>query len=297
VPFGKREVIYIMQNPRPDSIYGRSPLEVLDEVVQVLVYGVQMHNDFFTNNNMPEGVVQLLGATRDQITQFRMNFENQFRYEDTLGIQRKKFYKVPIASQEVKFTPFQLTSKDMEVLQGQEWWTKLVWMCFGVNASEMGYTESVNKAVGEVQERIAKRKALRPLLQVLSYHINTQLMPEFFAKMGGDIPEYSDVPVEFVFEDYDIEEDKKKHDLLEQELRMGIKTRLMAAKELGIDVNELTESMKQEQMMLPQQPGAAQPGVDGSAPDGGAQMTGGDDFNAKLGKLFNDAGADNGTPT
>ena len=36
VPFGKREIIYIIQNPRGDSVYGRSPVEILSDIIMNL---------------------------------------------------------------------------------------------------------------------------------------------------------------------------------------------------------------------------------------------------------------------
>lgn len=243
VPFGKREIIYMMQNPRADSIYGRSPVEVLEETIMNLIYGIDFNLDFYTNNNMPEGVIQLLGANTEQIKQFRENWDNEFKFTDQFGKKRKKFYKVPLSSTEVKFTPFQLTAKEMEVITQQQWFTKILWMSFGVNADEMGFTEDSNKSDGENQIKTFKRKAIRPLLDVISYHINTQLMPEFFTE-DANVPDSGDVPLKFSFDFYDVEEDKRKHDLLAQEILMGVKTPLMVAKELDINIEELEAELK-----------------------------------------------------
>ena len=130
VPFGKREIVYMMSNPRGDSIYGRSPVAVLMNTIMNLIYGIDFNLDFYTNNNMPDGVIQLLGADAGQIKQFRENMENQTKFTDDLGKKRKIFNKAPISSTEVKFTPFQWNSKDMEVMAQQEWFTKILWMCY-----------------------------------------------------------------------------------------------------------------------------------------------------------------------
>jgi len=244
VPFGRREIIYFMQNPRGDSIYGRSGVEILAEIILNLIYGVQFSLDFFTNNNMPEGAIQLIGAQPEHIKQFRENFEQQFKYTDKLGQKRKRFYQFPIYNNEIKFTPFQYKASDIELLAQQQWFTKVLWMCFGVTASEMGFTESVNKATDQSQVKLSKRKALIPLLKVFQYHINTQLMTEFFAK-GRELPDYADIPLEFTFDIYDADEDKQKHDILEQEIKMGVKTPTMAAKELDINVDELEEGKEE----------------------------------------------------
>lgn len=250
VPFGKREIIYIMQNPRGDSVYGRSPIEILETIILNLVYGSELNLDFFTNNNMPDGAIQLLGAQQEHIKQFRENWENNFKYTDGLGNKRKRFFSVPIATTEVKFTPFQLTSKDMEVLEQQSWFGKILWMCFGVTADEMGFVEDSNRAVATEQAKIFKRKAIRPLLDLIAYHINTQLMPEFFAKISAgnsEVPDFADVPLEFCFDTYDIDEDLKKHELWQQQLNMGIKTKEMVAEEAGINIAELKKSTEEQE--------------------------------------------------
>lgn len=269
VPFGKREVVYFMQNPRGDSIYGTSPVMILYSVILNLIYGAEFNLDYYVNSNIPEGIIQLLGASNEQVKQFRQNFEHQFRFKDALGIKRKRFFNFPITSQEAKFTPFQISSKDMEVLEQQKWFTKVLWMAFGVNAEEMGFTEDSNRATGAAQSSVFKRKAIKPLLKLLEYHINSQIITEFFptGSVGIDgfreVVDYGDCPVKFCFDDYDFTEDKNKHDLLEQELRMGVKTPMMAAKDLGINVEELKaekeeEAQKQQEMMQSQQDEAPQ---------------------------------------
>lgn len=250
VPFGTREVVYMMQMPRSDTIYGTSPISRLQETIECLIYGTDSQLDIFTNSNMPEGVIQLLGAQQAQLKQFRENFEKQFRFEDALGNSRKKFHKVPMSTSPVEFTKFTLSAKEMEFIAQQTWFTKILWMCFGVNADEMGFTEDSNRATGDSQIKTFKRKAIRPLLSVLQYHFNGGIMPEFFPELaedGENIPDFGDVPLEFVYKTVDNSETKQELDVFEQKIRMGIMTPEMVAKELGVDVAELQAAKDMEQ--------------------------------------------------
>jgi len=96
VPFGRREIIYIMQNPLSDSVYGRSPIQILADIITTLVYGANYNLDFYMNNNMPEGIISLMGANKDQITAFRERFDAQFREKDPItGFMRKIGFKFP----------------------------------------------------------------------------------------------------------------------------------------------------------------------------------------------------------
>lgn len=240
VPFGKREVVWFQSNTRSDTVYGRSPVEVLGDVLFTLLYGSSYSLDMFIKNNIPAGVIQLIGAQQPQINAFRERFDAEFITKDVFSNNRHNAWKAPIANQEVKFTPFNFTSKEMEVLESQKWYLKIAAAVFGVTQDELGITEDSNKAVSMTQGGVFKRKAVQPILRLMQQRLNTQVMPEF----GYEA-------LEFVFDEYDIDEDMKKHNLLEQEIRMGVKTPEMVAAELGIDVNELKagkEEKRQQQL-------------------------------------------------
>ncbi|MCF7861194.1 phage portal protein [Candidatus Woesearchaeota archaeon] len=237
VPFGKREILFIKMNPRTDSIYGRSPLEILYDQILTLVYGSEYNLDFYLNNNTPNGFLTVKGMGRDQAESYRQRLENQFMSEDDFGNFKKKHFRAPITSHEIVWTPLQMSSKEMQVLEQQKWFSKLVWSCFGVTPEEMGFTEDSNKAVAEHQGEVAKRRAVKPFLSAIEYAINNQLMPEF------GHPEY-----EFKFVDYDLDEDVKKHQLWESQIRMGVRTsNEIRVEELGLDEMDETQLVEGEQ--------------------------------------------------
>jgi SPP1 gp7 family putative phage head morphogenesis protein len=197
-----------------------------------LIYGSEYNLDFYLNNNLPNGLLTLKGASAEQAQMYRSQMQNQFMDDDSFGNFKKKHFKVPITGYEAVFTQMQMSSKEMEVIEQQKWFTKLVWSVFGVNAEEMGFTEDSNKAISETQGKIAKRKAIKPFIKMFEYIINLQLMPEF------GHPEY-----EFKFIEYDLEEEKAKQDLWEQQIRMGVRTaKQIAIQEMGISEQEYAEA-------------------------------------------------------
>lgn len=236
VPFGKREIIYISMNSRSDSVYGRSPLEVLNDTLLTLIYGQQYNLDFYLNGNAPEGIINLQGAEQDIAEVFQQRLSNKFRIKDGFGNERRIGHRYPVyGGPGVDFVPFQLSSRDMQILEQQKWFIKLVWASFGVPPDEMGFVEDSNKAVSQTQASLAKRKALKPILKKIEYAVNTQLMPEL--DPTGVL--------EFAFEDYDLDEDIKLHSLYEAQIRMGIKTAEMVAEEEGIDLVKLKKSKEE----------------------------------------------------
>jgi phage portal protein BeeE len=245
VPFGRREIMYIMSNARSDSIYGRSPLEVIEEVLLTLIYGVQYNSDFYLNGNAPDGLINLVGADQDIAKAFQDQIRSKFRTnDDLLGNSRRIGHTYPVyGGPAANFVPFQLSAKDMEIIEQQKWFTKLVWSAFGVTPDEMGYTEDSNKAVSQTQTGVHKRKALKPLLKKIEYAINSQLMTEL--DPSGKL--------EFAFEDYDLDDELKKATLYKAQIDGGWKTAEMVAEEEGIDLEKLKahkeEKAKQEMEM------------------------------------------------
>jgi hypothetical protein len=237
IPFGKKEIIYIMMNQRGDSIYGRSPLEILYDLILLNVYGAQYNLDFYLNGNTPDGMVLLEAADETTAKVFQERLQNKMRMTDALDNERRVGHVYPVyTGPKADFIPFNLSAKDMDIIEQQKWFTKLIWAAFGVTPDEMGFTEDSNKAVSQTQQGVHKRKALRPMLKKIQYAINTQLMPEL--DPSGKL--------EFVFEDYDLDEDVKKHGLYQLQISMGIKTPEMVAEELGIDVSKLQKSKETE---------------------------------------------------
>lgn len=205
VPFGKKELIYIKSNPASDSIYGTSPIMVLYNIILTLIYGAQNNLDMYISNDLPNGIVSIMNANKDQIQATREYFNQKILQNDEFGNSRKKFFNIPITSTEVKYTPFNLNAKDMQMLEQQKWFQEIVLMCYGVTPDEMGIS-SRNRSTANEQSRIFKRKALRPILNLIEYNLTTKLIWELDPAKE----------VEFKYEDYDIEADFRKSELNEK---------------------------------------------------------------------------------
>jgi HK97 family phage portal protein len=212
VPFGKREVIYLSLNNRTDSVYGRSPVQILYETILLLIYGGRYNLDMYINNNVPQGIISLLGANAEQIKRFRERLDERMLQQDTFDNWRKKNFRIPVVGgkdiADVKFTPWQVPSKELQILEQQQWYQKIVWQTFGVTPDEMGETGDSNRATSNEQARVLKKRAIKPLLQKLAHAWNSQLMPEL-----DDTGKLC-----FKYNDYDVEEDYRINEVYEKKL-------------------------------------------------------------------------------
>jgi phage portal protein BeeE len=240
IPFGRREIVYVMQNPQSDTPYGLSPVGVLADIIMTLVYGANFNLDYYMNNNMPEGIIQLLQADADEIRAFRSRMEKEFRVKDEVtGFMRKVGYKVPITSREVNFVPFQLDPKTMQIIEQQSWFYKLVLAVFGIPPDEMGLTENSNRATGVNQYRVFLRKSARAIMQEIKYKIDNEIIAEW----GQEV--YKNV--EFKWNDYDLDEEIKKYGLYQTKINLGVMSPEMIADKEGIDYFKVQEWQKEKQ--------------------------------------------------
>jgi|TARA_R100000501_G_C2631216_1_gene127156 HK97 family phage portal protein len=171
LPFFKREIVYFNSTPRSNSPYGWSPIESLFMVLESLNNAVRFNKKSFEEYAIPDGALSVIGADKDSLARFIQQWKN-----DVKG----KPHKLVIFNEDMKFTPFHQKNKDMEWLEGQKYYQRLVWAMYGVTPDELGFTETSNRSVGESQSRVFVRRAIKPFLQLLQTKITEDIIAEFY---------------------------------------------------------------------------------------------------------------------
>jgi len=237
VPFGRKEIVWFERNPRTDNIYGRSPVQNLAETIQTLIYAIEHNLEYFNDNEIPKGVLGLDGSDAPEIEAFKEQWVEQQRVKDTDGNWKKKFHTIPVVGKIPQFTRFQLTNAELELLEGQKWWAKLVWACFGVTSVELGYTEDAKGLANQiVQSNVFKKRSINPILRLEEYRHNQEIISEF---------EFDDV--EFKFLMFDVDEETKKAQLYQQQLSGGWKSINEIRLEEGLDEVEWGDKQTPEE--------------------------------------------------
>ena len=239
VPFGRKEIVWFERNGRTDSIYGRSPVQVLADTIQTLIYAIEHNLEYFNENSIPKGVIGLDGSDAEEIEAFQEQWAEQQLKKDSAGNWKKDFHKLPIVGRTPSFTRFQFTNQELELLEGQKWWAKLVWACFGVTSVELGYTEDSKGLANQiVQSNVFKKRSLYPILRLEEYRHNQEIISEF---------EFDDVEFKFIL--FDVEEEMKKAQLYQTQLSAGYVSVNEVRTEEGMEEVEWGEKKSQEEMM------------------------------------------------
>jgi HK97 family phage portal protein len=178
IPFEVEEVLWGIYNPttRRSGFYGYSPVEQVEMTINIMG-GLVEKEVTEIEEGMPSGLITLQGDTWN-----RQNYENFKEYwqENVKGHQLSH----PVAEGDADFVPFNMTYKELQVLDRQQWYAKLVGSVFGVPMSETGLAigETMNRATDVSQRQRYKQKTLQSLLEQLEDLWTYQYLHRFFSE-------------------------------------------------------------------------------------------------------------------
>ena len=214
VPYGKREIVWIEKKVRTDDLYGRSAMEVLAKTVQTLIYAVEHNLEYFSDNSIPPGILGLEGMSTQDMKAFAKQWIESQKKVDDLGNWKKVFHKLAIVNKMPKFERLGFTNQELELIESQKWWSKMVWAAFGMTATELGFTEDAKGSANQiVQTSVAKKRIIYPILRLIEYYVNTQIIPEF----GFE-------GIKYKYKIFDVDEETKKWGLYKLQTESGLKT-------------------------------------------------------------------------
>jgi len=214
VPYGKREIVWFEKKVRTDDLYGRSAMEVLAKTVQTLIYAVEHNLEYFSDNSIPPGVLGLEGMKTGDMKAFAQQWNQSQQKQDSLGNWKKAFHKLAMVNKKPTFERLGFTNQELELIESQKWWSKMVWASFGITATELGFTEDSKGSANQiVQTSVAKKRIIYPILRLIEYYVNTQIVSEF----GYE-------GVRYKYKIFDVDEEKKKYELYKIQTESDIKT-------------------------------------------------------------------------
>jgi hypothetical protein len=218
--FTDRDLAYKIANPRSDIYsfgYGMSELEMLVEVVTSILFAEQYNRNAFTQGAIPQGVISLIGNYDDEMLEA---FKRQWALT-VAGVQNS--HRLPVIAltdgEGFKFTPFNMSSKDMEF---HLWITFLVALASGIyqiDPEEFGFqgykpsgSGSLFQQGGEYKQEQSKDRGLKPLMTFTANFLNSEIIDYI----------YDDMMLEWV--GFDEKSEKERLEAQQMELQMGTKT-------------------------------------------------------------------------
>jgi len=187
-PFDRNELLWSDYNWRSWDVYGKGKVATAMQLVEVVLNMVLINKAEFSQTETPEGLLNLVGAGPDEFAAF----QNYWKAEIKGEMHKTAMLATP---DPIQWLPFRGSRKELQYLDSCKWFTKLIWMLFGLNANEVGDLAEGKGSMGTsgAATRQASvdvwRKTTMPLLSLMEADINRQLIPDLepYKRVGGGL--------------------------------------------------------------------------------------------------------------
>jgi SPP1 gp7 family putative phage head morphogenesis protein len=219
--FNREEICYMMRNQRSMSCYGFAPTQAILDIIKSLHYSTLYNKRFFEETAIPDGVLSILDTAESEMKNFIDMWTREFQAQP---------HKFAVVNKQIDWKPLTALQRELEFLETQNWYYKLVISAFGLTPAELGVTEDLNRATSATQSELSRRKGIRPLLKIIEAYFNEEIIPEFGVE---------GIEFQFIFDDPT--EKNQRLTNYKMELDMNLRTINEVREELGFEPVEWGE--------------------------------------------------------
>lgn len=214
----KPEEIIHFKIPNPSNYYrGKSAVEAAAEAIDLDTMAIEANMKLFKRGLIANFMLSTdKSLTPAQLKQLHSEFRNTYG-----GVSNA--YKVPILGGGLKPENLQMSNKDAQYLEQQEWLRDKIASMFGNNKAVLGITNDVNRANADATILQWKRSTIRAEMKGITDTLNEFLVPRF----GNNLLLGFKDPVE--------DDESDDVDVATKKLNAGIININEAREELGYD--------------------------------------------------------------
>jgi HK97 family phage portal protein len=206
VDFEPNEVVHFRLPNPGNEVYGLSPLESLEIVIETDLYAQDYNRNFFKNHAVPRLHVDLGNCTLPQLKRIREYF--------ALEIQgAANAHKTIVTEGGAKIEPIGTKPNDMEFLNQRKFSRDEICSVFGVPPMKLGVFEDVNRASSMEADKSFKSEKIIPLQRMLAKKINHGIISTF-NKIGNKVL--------FEFVEVDLRDAKEQAEIDQTEIKSGV---------------------------------------------------------------------------
>lgn len=163
-----REMVYLMQRPRTNSVVGLSNLEILKRSIEAEIFGHDF-NARQVSSATGDGIFDLgENARPDQVERFKAYWR-----ADIAGMGATAFWG---GTKGAKWIPFRTSQRDMQFLEWQEYLVKKIAAVFEMHAQDLQMTNEVNKSTSEVLDQQTDERGAKRLMKTVAGELTRQVV-------------------------------------------------------------------------------------------------------------------------
>lgn len=170
------ELVYFIANPRAGTVYGFSPIESLVQTVTAELFASAYNIDFFANQATPRLAVLFSNMGEGETAESKLT---RFQYYWEQELQGKPHKPIFVGSEtgEVKIQPMNMSNEDMQFQEYSYWLLAKIMAPYNMQPLVLGIiTPTTGKLNSQEQREQFKEDALKPMLKLEAYHLNSELI-------------------------------------------------------------------------------------------------------------------------
>lgn len=199
------EIVYMMLNPQPDSIYGFAPVESIQIIIEMMIEATRYNKDLYKNNAVPDILISLGKTPKEQLERIKRKWYQKYQ---------GKPHQVGFINWDInKIEKLSTNQKEMDWLEGLRWFYKVPFGIFNVSPAACGFYEdsgSLNSD-NEGKDDSTVRYAIQPYMKLFEDNISNRLLPEIWQQK---LP----LKFKFILTDRSLEKAEFERDKAEMEL-------------------------------------------------------------------------------
>lgn len=159
--FTSDEIVYMPRNPRPNKLYGYSPVQQIMLTINTALRRNISQLEYYTEGNVPDALAQTPKEwTPDQIIAYQKAFDDM----NSSTAERRKMKFIP-GGGKVDFTR-EVHLKD----EFDEWLARVA--CYAFSISPQAFVKQMNRATADTAKEAAAEEGLEPLMRWIVQLIN-----------------------------------------------------------------------------------------------------------------------------
>jgi hypothetical protein len=168
--FSRDQIVWFEESPRSHSPYGVGRTQKVKRAAEIMINGDLHRNRFFQDNEFHKGFLKLGDQmSQDDLKRIKRQFSrsggNEYEMQVFGGVEDAEYVSIDPNPEEMQF------------LESQKFYTKMVIMAYGLNESEAGLHDNANLAVSEEMKFNVFRRTTNPLLTMIERKFNNEVLP------------------------------------------------------------------------------------------------------------------------
>ena len=179
------QMIHKRETPQINTPYGRGRVERVLLITNTSLRKQREDLARFSENNIPAGMMEVpesLNWTPDQIDAYEQS------WNALIAGNLQQLVRIKFTQPGMKYVPFVQPSFDSVI---DRYWLNIRASVYGVPMDELGFTDTSNRSVGEIQQDVVYRRTIGPHAKVYATTLTDVMNHDFPPELHGEMFEVS----------------------------------------------------------------------------------------------------------